>query len=121
MANRGDGTRETTSAPDSSGNPAGGAPADSVTSIGGLKPEDFKKDGTLRADTVRRIEESTSARTGERSYNEVTGETTVTTVVDGKTVTFTQSGDTRGEPRERATDSAARAQERSEESEDNGE
>lgn len=102
--NPGAGTRETTSAPNPVGTtgsttdatgPAGGAPSDVGTSGVQLTDADFKKDGDLRADAVRRIEENTPARGAERSFNEITDETTVTTVVDGRTVTFTESGDTR--------------------------
>jgi hypothetical protein len=94
--NVGAGTVETSSAPDAAGTPAGGAPATGpVTTT--ITDADFKKDGDLRADAVRRIEDNAPARGAERSFNEVTGKTTVTTVVDGRAVTFEQDGDTRGE------------------------
>ena len=120
--NPGAGTRETTSAPNiNPSTPAAGtgtvpAPAP-ATSVGGvdasntaLSDADFKKDGGLRKDAIRRIEENVSPKGGERSYNEVTGETTVTTTVGGQVVTFTEEGDTRG-PRQKETamDSLARA------------
>lgn len=130
--NPGAGTRETSSAPTTTPAPTAGtagvptaANTPSGTAVGGairisgeLTDADFRKDGNLRADAVRRIEENASPRGAERSFNEVTGETTVTTTVGGKTVTFTEDGDTRskGRPQETAMDSLARASEDAEES-----
>lgn len=121
--NAGAGTTETTSAPDPvvSGGTATTGPVtgDGVQGTQGVNVEltdaDFKKDGDLRKDAIRRIKDNAPARSGERSFNEVTGETTVTTVVGGQTVTFTEDGDTRGEPRARATDSAIEAMDNADE------
>src|SRR5574338_442152 len=111
--NPGAGTRETTSAPDpvatpgtaptpttgnvgpNTGNPAPGSMGP-VTPEVTLDESAFRKDGNIRADVARKINENVSPRGAQRSYNEVTDETTVTTVVNGQTVTFTESGDTRG-------------------------
>ena len=106
-----------------SGNPsgvtgAGAANTPATTSVGAAAPvgeelteADFKKDGGLRKDTIRRIEDEAPARGGSRSFNEITNETTVVTSVGGKTVTFVEEGDTRskGHPRETGMDSLARA------------
>lgn len=104
--NPGAGTHETSSAPDAVSTPAGASTAGTGTDSGGaptvagtagitLSDSDFKQDGTLRADSARRISEAAGPRGAARSYNEVTDETAVTTSVDGRTVTFTESGDTR--------------------------
>lgn len=126
--NPGAGRTETTSAPTPT--PTAGTadvptPANTLTgdAVGGapvisaeLTPDDFRKDGNLRADTVRRIKEGAPARGAERSFNEVTGQTTVTTTVGGVAVTFTEEGDTRGEGKRAAgMDSLARASENAEE------
>ncbi len=106
--NVGGGTRETTSAPTtgtsgattapvSTGDGSLGAAPDGPVDNTVLGTDDFKRDGTLRKDAVRRIEESAPPRGGERSFNEVTNETTVTTTVGGQTVTFVEDGDTRKE------------------------
>jgi hypothetical protein len=132
--NPGAGRAETTSAPDPVAVPAAGTAGlstsntPSATTTGGgvedqvgnveLTDADFRKDGNLRKDAVRRIEENAPPRGGERSYNEVTGETTVTTTVGGQTVTFVEEGDTRGRSKrgETGMDSLARASEDAEES-----
>lgn len=130
--NPGAGTVETTSAPTTSPAPTAGtsgiptaAGGPSGRAVGGapqvdapLTEADFRKDGNIRADAARRIEENVSPRGAERSYNEVTGETTVTTTVGGQTVSFVETGDTRskGRPQETAMDSLARASEDAEES-----
>lgn len=126
--NPGAGRVETSSAPAPVAPPTvgtSGVPTD--TTLGGgvsnqmpdveLTESDFRKDGTLRKDAVRRIEENAPPRGGERSFNEVTNETTVTTTVGGQTVTFVEEGDTRGKSRrETGMDSLARASENAEES-----
>lgn len=89
---------------------------------GPLDESDFKKDGTLRKDAIRRIEEGAPSRGTERSYNEVTGSTTVTTTVDGQTVTFEEEGDTTSdEPREEASGGLGRAMDNAQKAGDNTE
>ena len=126
--NVGGGTVETTSAPSPTPTASAGVRTTRATREAGegslgappaptdvtLSPEDFKRDGTLRKDAVRRLQENVPPRGAERSFNEVTNETTVTTTVNGATVTFVEEGDTRAPARETAMDSLARAQERAE-------
>ncbi len=89
--------RSATTAPVPAGDRSLGAATDGPVDDTVLDESDFKRDGTLRKDAVKRIEEGAPVKSGERSYNEVTGETTVTTVVGGRTVTFVEDGDTRGD------------------------
>lgn len=106
--NPGAGTRETTSAPDTAPRSASTAPVPAGDGSLGAAPDgpvgdavlsdaDFKQDGTLRKDAVKRIEEGAPPRGGQRSFNEVTNETTVTTTLGGQTVTYVEDGDTRGD------------------------